>query len=350
MKNLKYIFPQVKFYSSLLNRKSLIRLVNLIFKKYILGRKILEVAVIGITYECQCKCVHCSAWPHHLSWDKLTLDEWKKVIDSLAQLGAFRLHFSGGEPLLSENLVELIKYAYQKGFIIFLETNGLLLNMETAKVLKEAGVTSINISIDSADSGEHDRLRGVDGCFFKALEAVKICRYLKITHIVSTYATKAKIYSGDLAEVIKTAIRLRVPALRILHPQPSGRWLNNLSLRLNQQDRKWLKGKIISKMPFFSGLAVFDRTDLATSKCLIKQKYTIYIAPDGEVSPCPYLPFSFGNFRENSLRELLNKMSTHPMFQSTSICYVNDADFRKKYIEPILTNKSNLSVRIRWRK
>jgi MoaA/NifB/PqqE/SkfB family radical SAM enzyme len=62
--------------------------------------------------------------------------------------------------------------------------------------------------------------------------------------------------------------------------------------------------------------------------------------------PCPHLPFSFGNIREVSISDALERMSKDAMFKEEATCYINNYDFRDKYINPLLTSGRKLPVRI----
>jgi MoaA/NifB/PqqE/SkfB family radical SAM enzyme len=71
--------------------------------------------------------------------------------------------FSGGEPPLREDIVELVRHAHDIGLLTRISTNGLLLDRELVSRLKRAGLTPCGVSIDDADPETHDRLRGLLG-------------------------------------------------------------------------------------------------------------------------------------------------------------------------------------------
>lgn len=103
---------------------------------------------------------------------ELTTTQLKSSLKDLAALGVSGIGFTGGEPLLRKDIFELIKYAKGLGLIANFNTNGFYLDKETVKNLVEAGVDSINISLDSADRNTHDLIRGYDGAFDRAIEAI----------------------------------------------------------------------------------------------------------------------------------------------------------------------------------
>lgn len=325
------------FIFKILNRKSVVRTLRFIITRYILRKKIPALAILALTYKCQCRCVHCSAGLYQTSSEELKIEEWKKIIDALDKLGVPRIHISGGEPTLKKGINKIIKYAASKGMVTFLETNGYCLNQELVQRLREAGLASIDISLDSSDAYTHDKLRGLERSFEKAIQGIKLCRIFKIPYMISTYATRNNIYSGDLIKLIILAKKTKASAIRIMPPQPSGRWLNNFKACLKEEDKIYLR----NNFPIYP---ILDRTELPC--CPIKTKYTIFVAPDGEIHPCPHLPFSFGNVRSISIDEALERMSKNAMFEKRSICYINDPEFRDKFIKPILTDNKKLPIRV----
>jgi len=325
------------FIFKILNRKSVVKILRFIIARYILRKKIPALAILALTYKCQCHCVHCSAGLYQTSSEELKVEEWKKVIDELDELEVPRIHISGGEPTLKKGINEIVRYAVSKGMVTFLETNGYSLNQQLLRYLKKAGVASIDISLDSADAYTHDRLRGLEKSFEKAIQGIKLCRICKIPCMISTYATRNSIYSDDLIKLIILAKKMKASAIRIMPPQPSGRWLSNFKECLKEEDKIYLR----KKFPIY---AILDRTELPY--CPIRTKYTVFVGPDGEIHPCPHLPFSFGNVRSIGIDEALEKMSKNAMFEKRSICYINEAGFRDKFIKPILANNKKLPMRV----
>ncbi|MBF0331208.1 MAG: radical SAM protein [Candidatus Omnitrophica bacterium] len=325
------------FILKILNGRSFLKVLRFIISKYCLGKKSPALAVLALTYKCQCRCVHCSAGNFRTSSEELTVDAWKKVIDALDALGVPRIHISGGEPTLKQGVDDIIRYAASKGMVTFLETNGFALDESLVLKLKAAGVASIDISLDSTDAGTHDKLRCLDRSFDKAMHAIDLCRKHKMVYMVSSYATKENIFSGELKKVMVLAQQVKASAIRIMPPQPSGRWMTHSPEQLKDADKKYFRQQ-------FPVMAVLDRTDLP--QCPIANRYTIFIAPDGEMHPCPHLPFSFGNVRTMSIGAALDKMANDSMFKKKALCYINDAGFRKQYIEPVLAKNAELPVKI----
>jgi MoaA/NifB/PqqE/SkfB family radical SAM enzyme len=114
---------------------------------------------IKLTWRCNLRCQMCNYWRQERH-NALSPELLRTTVDELAELGCGKIHLSGGEPLLREDLFELIEYMVAKGMRVNLTTNGTLLTREKAERLATSGVKSISVSIDSPEARIHDRIRG----------------------------------------------------------------------------------------------------------------------------------------------------------------------------------------------
>lgn len=134
------------------------------------------VVVWNMTRRCNLKCVHCYAQAVDPNGtDEISTSQAKTIIDDLAQFGAPVMLFSGGEPLVRKDLVELAHYSVGKGMRAVISTNGTLITKSKAKELKEVGLSYVGISLDGGEE-THDKFRGTKGAFKKALEGVENCK------------------------------------------------------------------------------------------------------------------------------------------------------------------------------
>ncbi|MDP2247168.1 MAG: radical SAM protein, partial [Nitrosomonadales bacterium] len=118
--------------------------------------------VLELTYRCPLKCVWCN---NPLDFDKyadkeLSTEEWKRVLREGRELGALQLGFSGGEPMLRDDIEELVEEAERLGYYTNLITSGVGLTPERLKKLKEVGLKQIQLSLQSAERALTDRLVG----------------------------------------------------------------------------------------------------------------------------------------------------------------------------------------------
>ncbi|MEE9545796.1 MAG: pyrroloquinoline quinone biosynthesis protein PqqE, partial [Rhodospirillales bacterium] len=117
--------------------------------------------VLELTYRCPLKCPWCSN-PLDLDAyrDELDTEEWKRVLREGRALGSLQLGFSGGEPMLRQDLEELVAEANSLGYYTNLITSGMGLTSKRLKALKKAGLKHIQLSIQSQDRDLCDELVG----------------------------------------------------------------------------------------------------------------------------------------------------------------------------------------------
>ncbi len=131
------------------------------------------VVVWNCTRRCNLRCVHCYSHSQNLDYaGEMTTEEAKRFIDGLGDFGVPVLLFSGGEPLLRKDLFELIRYTRDKGIRAVISTNGTLILEDTAKRLGDAGLSYVGVSLDGLKP-VHDRFRGSDGSFERALGGIR---------------------------------------------------------------------------------------------------------------------------------------------------------------------------------
>ncbi len=109
-------------------------------------KKPLPIGVTAeLTYRCNLRCIHCYC-TNSIS-KELTLNEWKRAIDILKSWGTVFITFTGGEPLLREDLLQIMRYASKNGMALRLFTNGTLINEKIADHLKDMNLLEVEVSI-----------------------------------------------------------------------------------------------------------------------------------------------------------------------------------------------------------
>lgn len=141
----------------------------------------LPTLVIFVTNRCNLRCRMCGVWDLYCAGGheaELTTEEWKAVIASAAkELGTFLLTISGGEPMLRPDIFELIQFARKLGVSVHLCSNATLLTEAKILQLKEAGLVSISISLESTEEILHNHLQGKD-TFADVVRSIQLLRTL----------------------------------------------------------------------------------------------------------------------------------------------------------------------------
>jgi len=131
------------------------------------------VVVWNCTQKCNLKCVHCYAQSEDRDYaGEMSTEEAKVMIDDLASWGAPVLLFSGGEPTLRKDLIELMQYAKDKGMRVVISTNGTQITPEKAEQYAKVGLSYVGVSLDGGRE-THDKFRGFPGSFDKAIEGIR---------------------------------------------------------------------------------------------------------------------------------------------------------------------------------
>ena len=312
-------------------------------KTHILGKAFPIAMTFAVTYECMCDCVHCSAGKHFREGvQELSTEEAKDLIDQAQKLGIAMLAFTGGEPLIREDLFELISHVDKKKTMPIMFTNGLLLTDENVDKLVEAGLYSIFVSIDSPNPEEHDKLRGMPGLFEKAIHGIQRLKSKGVMVGLSSYATRSGTEKGMYKKIHELGKELGVQNVILFDGVPTGNMLKDTSELLTQALQEEIhkyssnvfKNKII---PPLSSQAWQNSVEGVISGigCLAAN-IQCYASAYGDIAPCDFTPISFGNVRDQPLKKIWKSMIYHPAYNHRSpFCRMQNPGFRSFYIDPI---------------
>lgn len=179
------------------------------------------VVVWNMTRRCNLKCAHCYAQAKGMSGrDEMSTEQGKELISDLAAYGAPVMLFSGGEPLVREDLTELAAYAVEKGMRAVISTNGTLITKEKARELKAVNLSYVGISLDGGQE-THDRFRGVPGSFAKALQGIEHCKAEGLK--VGLRFTINRRNAADVPAIFSLLRDMEIPRVCFYHLVYSGR-------------------------------------------------------------------------------------------------------------------------------
>jgi len=226
------------------------------------------VVVWNMTQRCNLKCVHCYAHAVDPSdhKDPISHEKAKEIIDDLAQFGAPVMLFSGGEPLVREDLVDLAKYATSKGMRAVISTNGTLITKRKAAELKEVGLSYVGISIDGNEK-VHDKFRGVSGSYKQALKGVENCLAEGLK--VGLRFTINKRNAPEIPHLFDLIEDMEIPRICFYHLVYSGRGSELIKEDLSHQETRDVVDLIM------------DRTKALFDKGIPKEVLTVDNHADG---------------------------------------------------------------------
>ncbi|MBL4700600.1 MAG: radical SAM protein, partial [Phycisphaeraceae bacterium] len=174
------------------------------------------------TAACNLACVHCRRLDVSckLSKDDLNTEQALRMIRSLPQTGRPILVFSGGEPLMRPDLLELAAEATQVGLPIALATNGTIMNENLAKDIVDVGFQRVSMSLDGPSPATHDVFRGIDGAFDSTIRGFKMLRKAGMSMQINTTVTQRNV--AHLDEMYQLALDLGADALHMFMLVPVG--------------------------------------------------------------------------------------------------------------------------------
>ncbi len=129
------------------------------------------LAILILTRRCNLRCEMCNLWKYKNN--EMSKEEIFRLVNDLEKLGVTTISISGGEPLMREDVFEIMNYVKGKGMFLDISTNGTLITNSVAKKITEIGVDTISVSLDSDDPEIFDRLRGIKGAHDKAVLGIK---------------------------------------------------------------------------------------------------------------------------------------------------------------------------------
>lgn len=148
-----------------------------------------------LTDRCGFRCPTCSKWTVPADPAReLSTAQWKAAIDKVAgHVFSGRVTFSGGEPLLRDDVLELVEYAARRGLAASLITNGACLDREMAQHLKEAGLANLIVSLNGMQPETHDTSRGAPGSHAHIMQILPVLQELDLRTTIETIVLSTNI-------------------------------------------------------------------------------------------------------------------------------------------------------------
>lgn len=283
----------------------------------------------NITKRCNLRCKHCYIDAEQRRGEgELNKEGALRVVDQVRELGSPLIIFSGGEPLMRDDVFDVIEYAKSRGIKVALSTNGTLITEEVARRIARAGVDYVGVSLDSPYPTWHDEFRGVKGSFDATMTGIRELK--KVGVPVGFRFTVTRFNVGQVPEYLGLALRLGVGRVVLYHLSAAGRakgladWLPTreqyiilISYLVEFSRRHGDEVEIETAMAPFDGILVASMVaktsdefwrivDLVKSRGSCGRKI-LSIYPDGTVRPCQFVDFvSLGNVKSERLRNLLD--------------------------------------------
>lgn len=263
---------------------------------------VLNTVMFELTYRCSEKCRHC--YVVQSDEGEMTTDEIKKALDDLAAMNTTYVVFTGGEPFLRNDFIEILRYAYKLGFVVSIFTNGINITDEQFYEVAECYPRCINFSLYSSGSEIHDSITQVKGSYNRTLRAMK--RFLALGISVNIKTLIMRENCDDIENLVKVAEELgaTIQVGASIAPRNDR---DKAPLKMRVTDEEILENAIrksYDRIQMIEGL-IGGKRNIDACICGAGQN-NLSINPQGIVYPCNALMLPVGNLRESSVSEIWN--------------------------------------------
>ena len=311
------------------------------------GKPMPVVTNFAITPKCPCNCWHCS-FSDRSKQDVLSFDQLQKTISDVQDLGTSVIGITGGEPLLRDDLEDIIASIDNRSMpLIF--TTGYQLTRKRVKNLKRAGLEIPVISLDHYKPEIHDKGRRKEGIFKYALKAIKLFQDEGFYVAVSFVPDKPLVSDRqEIFKVIKFFKDIGINDLRLTSPILSGKLISKPEEKLSDENVKTIFEiqKMCTRTKGYPGVFAYDYFESEKYYgCGAGFNY-MFIDSQGNVCPCDFTMLSFGNILDRSVQEIWEETSQH-FCRPGPECYANvsnDVIFSKRTKEWPLKKQATLEI------
>ncbi|MBN8199098.1 TIGR04053 family radical SAM/SPASM domain-containing protein [Bacillus sp. NTK034] len=308
------------------------------------------IVIWELTRACQLKCLHCRAEAQYKRDPReLSFDEGKYLIDQIKEMNNPMLVFTGGDPLMRQDVFDIAEYAVKKGVRVSMTPSATPnVTKEAIEKAKKVGLARWAFSLDGPNAEIHDHFRGTSGSFDLTIERIKYLHELEIPIQINTVISRYNIdYLEEMAKVVE---ELKCVLWSVFFLVPTGRgqekdmispvehekvftWLYNLSKKVTF-DIKTTAAQHYRRVVIQQKMkeAKAQNEDIQYLDALTQQGLTgsidglgrapkgvndgngfVFISHIGDVYPSGLLPVKAGNVREQPLAEIYRES---PIFKN----------------------------------
>jgi len=305
------------------------------------------VTNFAITPQCPCNCWHCS-FSDRSKKDMLSFDQLKRAISDVQDMGTSLIGLTGGEPLLREDLEEIIATIDRRSMPVMF-TTGYKLTQKRVKNLKKAGLEIPVISLDHYRAELHDKGRRKEGVFEGALKAIRLFQDEGFYVAVSFVPDKPLVSDREeIFKVIEFFKEIGINDMRLTSPILSGKLTRKPEEKLSPENVKTIFEiqKKCTKTKGYPGVFAYDFFESEKYYgCGAGYNY-MFIDSQGNLCPCDFAMLSFGNILERPIQDIWKETSGHFSTPGPE-CYANvsnDVIFSKKTAEWPLKKQATLEI------
>jgi len=298
-----------------------------------LGAHICRVIALSPTMRCNYDCIGCYSRnrPVH---DELTTEELDSLLGEAEYFGIFAIVVTGGEPLLREDLLSLIR-SHQRLFFVLI-TNGSLMTAEKARMLAKSGNTVTLVSIEG--SLQHTEKRRGSGSHHSALETLRMLRVTGACYGFATTVTSANMHVVSDETFIDKMADLGCAVGYLVEYVPCGAAPHE-ELIMNSEASETFRKKVCTlrrRKPIV--LIHFPDDEYGRENiCSAAGRASVHINSQGDIEPCPFVSVSRENIRDGGLKAVFTSRFLREIRKRPDLLR------RKKYACALFEHRSELA-------
>ncbi|MGQ9535181.1 MAG: radical SAM protein [bacterium] len=280
---------------------------------------------IAVTYRCNLKCEFC--YVGDKSYSELGTSDLKKILFKIYNEAKVpSVSFTGGEPLLRNDIISLVEYATKIGLWTNLITNGTLLDEGIVKCLKKVGLCSAQVSLEGHSPEIHNRITRISGSFEATIRGIKILQNYDIPVHTNTTVSRSNIkFLKEILMLVKELGLSRL-SMNLLIPCGSAENKEHLWVPYSEIGDYILEIKHLAeteniKFLWYSPLPMCEFNPVAYgfgNKSCAAITGLLSIDPMGNVLPCSSWREPVGSLLKKSFKEL---------WESPILSYFKNADY-----------------------
>lgn len=287
------------------------------------------IGIFELTYACGYDCVHCYCKGSEYFEGELTLAQVKAILVQLKESGCVRIAFSGGEPLLRKDFIDIYLFAKKAGFLIDIFTSGFNLTDKIISIFKKSPPHSIEITLNGITENTYEKVTRKPGSFEPALKSINKLKQNGLPLVIKSNClslnkneiTGIKSFSKELFGADSKRFRLDPIILPRLNgdKSPCAYRLSGEDLRDIFEADKELMLEHNESLSCISGLS---RKSGFMYQCSAWRKQ-FFINPFGRIKFCQFSEEFSLDLKKDSLRNYLSQISVkipNEEFQTDAKC------------------------------
>jgi MoaA/NifB/PqqE/SkfB family radical SAM enzyme len=270
------------------------------FNNYIANPNYLMNITLEITSSCNLKCCHCyveDRLSKHFGVRQLNVNTIKKIINQAKSLNAVTVTLTGGEPMLHSGFVDIIKLVKKVGFIVFLKTNGTLINSDNIEILKKY-VDKVTLSRYGFSRMTYETVTGVNGSYDKYCRAIKLLEQFSVPYEENIILLKEN--ESEIDDFISSGYKIE-KYISIHKENPYAAKHRPSDSALYKYYYNLLNHSQMDFPDFFADEG--NCNNRAVCNC---GTCSLTINANGEINPCTNFDFTFGNVKNTTIKSAWN--------------------------------------------